>query len=66
MASESLRYGRSKKRKDLKKAEERWAEWEDRQRLERQGDEIMEVLRRHGKEEDASGGRDDGRDKYNE
>ena len=29
-----------------KKAEERWTTWEDRQRLERQGDEILDMIRR--------------------
>ena len=35
-----------------KKAEERRAKWEDTQRLERQGDEIMEMVRRHEEEEE--------------
>ena len=38
-----------------KKAEERWArwtKWEDRQRLERQGDEIVDMIRRHEEEEE--------------
>ena len=35
-----------------KEAEERWARWEDRQRLERQGDEIVDMIRRHEEEEE--------------
>ena len=57
---------RSKRRKrNGKKAEERWAKWEekrerkaerwtkwvDRQRSERQGDEIVDMIRRHEEEE---------------
>ena len=30
-----------------RRSEERWAKWEDRQRLDRQGDEIVETIRRH-------------------
>ena len=36
--------------KQEKEAAERRAGWEDRQRLERQGDEIMEIVREHEKE----------------
>ena len=35
-----------------RRTEERWAKWEDRQRLERQGDEIVEMIRRHEEEEE--------------
>ena len=35
-----------------RKAEERWAKWEDRQRLQWQGDEIVEMIRRHEEEEE--------------
>ena len=34
-----------------RKAEERWTKWEDRQRLERQGDETVDMIRRHEEEE---------------
>ena len=33
-----------------RKAEERWTKWEDRQRLERQGDETVDMIRRHEEE----------------
>ena len=32
--------------------EERWSKWEDRQRLEREGDETVEMIRRHEEEEE--------------
>ena len=35
-----------------RRTEERWAKWEDRQRLERQGDEIVGMIRRHEEEEE--------------
>ena len=35
-----------------RRTEERWAKWEDRQRLERQGDEIVDMIRRHEEEEE--------------
>ena len=35
-----------------RKTEERWARWEDRQRVERQGDEIVDMIRRHEEEEE--------------
>ena len=34
------------RRNGRKKAEERWTKWEDRQRLERQGDERVDMIRR--------------------
>ena len=52
------------KRNREKKDAEIWPKWEDRQRLERQGDDIMEMVRRHEEEEEENrraGGRDDGR-----
>ena len=39
-------------KKQEKKAEERWTKWEGRQRLERQGDEILDMIRRHVEEEE--------------
>ena len=35
-----------------KRVEDRRAKWEDGQRLERQGDEILEMVRRHEEEEE--------------
>ena len=35
-----------------RRTEERWAKWEDRQRLERQGDEMVEMIRPHEEDEE--------------
>ena len=48
---EEERWARWEEKRE-RRSEERWAKWEDRQWLERQGDEIVEVIRRHDDEEE--------------
>ena len=54
----SRRYeSREEEERQKKQNAEVWVKWEDRQRLERQGDEIVEMVRRHEQEEQEKGGR---------
>ena len=48
---EEERWARWEEKRE-RRTEERWAKWEDRQRLERQGDETVEMIRRHEEEEE--------------
>ena len=56
---EEERWARWEEKRE-RRTEERWANWEDRQRLERQGDEMVEMIRRHEEEEEEKRRRNEG------